>query len=167
MKNDINKFFVWGLTLFVITTCGSPEKEKKVKSTANADITNQQLMAAHIYVEITPANLTNIKKGDDLMVVSEDSAKTFTLNVRRVSEAISGITSISTYVDNSETGQAALILRDGMLSGQIDLFDQDIRYRVGYDTTRQAHYLQRVNKDSLDVMEGGEPLVPKREPLEN
>lgn len=154
------------VSLGVMVACGSSEKEEQPQ-TEHADITDQKLRAEHIYVEVSPSDLSTIKKGDDLLIASDDSATSFTLNIRRVSESIPGIQSITAYVDNSETGQAALVLRDGTLSGQINLFTQKIRYQVGFDSTQNAHYVQQVHQDSLDVLEGGKPLVPKQEPVEN
>lgn len=167
MKNSFTHSIVIAGIFFTAVACGSPEKEKSTPETGAADITEQQLKADHMYVEVTPSDLGEVKQGDEISLAAEDTSMSFTLTIRRVSEAVKGIKSISAFVDDSETGQAALIFRDGRLSGQIDIFAEDVRYSVAYDSAQGAHYLQQVNKDSLDVMEGSKPLTPENKTMDN
>lgn len=148
----------------LISACGSADKNTDAKS-GESHLTNESAKTDTTFVEIDAKDLENLNKGDEMKIYADgDSAISFTLNIRRVDEAIKGIRSISAYVDDSETSQAALILREGKLTGRIDLFSRDKRYRLAYDTTSGRHFLQEVHKDSLDILEDSEPLVPEQNP---
>ncbi|MAO66544.1 MAG: hypothetical protein CL666_16255 [Balneola sp.] len=166
MKNTFVHSIIIASIFLTAVACGSSEKENEPEKVAS-DITEQKLTADHIYIEVSPSDLGSVKKGDEINLAAEDTSMSFTLTIRRVSEAVKGIKSISAYVDDSETGQAALIFRGGRLSGQIDIFDQDLRYSVAFDTAQGAYYLQQVNKDSLDVLQGSKPLTPDNKTIDN
>ena len=83
-----------------------------------------------------------------------------TLDVRRVQETIPGITTISANIGNKETGLATLLLRDNRLTGMVELYKENKKYRVQYDTAQNASYLQKILPEEMDVLEGAKPLSP-------
>ncbi|MFV1884815.1 MAG: hypothetical protein ACMZ7B_10025 [Balneola sp.] len=73
-----------------------------------------------------------------------------------------GISNISAFVNNSETGQAVLILRDGKLAGSVTMFSDGANYELSFDEESERHYIQKVDKSKKDILPGGEPLEAPR-----
>ncbi|WP_020403457.1 hypothetical protein [Gracilimonas tropica] len=152
------------MVCLLVTACGAPETKKEVKS-SKSGLKSAGTKPETTFIELDRNALETLTKSDEIRIYADDdSAFIFTLNIRRVDEAIKGIRSISAYVDDSETGQAVLILRKGRLSGYMDLYSRNKKYRLAYQTTSGRYFLQEVNKDSLDILEGGEPLAPRPQP---
>lgn len=114
-------------------------------------------------IEVDMSVVSSAKKGDSFTITKADGSRVFNLEVRRSQETIPGITSISANIEDRGTGLASLLLRDGKLSGLMDLYKERTRYRVGYDLVKGAHYVQEMPKEEMDVIQGSEPLSPGRE----
>ncbi len=167
---DVLKAGVWvvftSAILFLALGCGaSEEKKKSISDASNSSSMNDTAKKTPIIFE--PGNIAELKKGDQFTISSTDTSIAFNLEVRRLQETVPGIISISAFVEEMKTGQAVLILRDEKISGQIDLFKQNIKYLVAYDSADGTHYIQEVNSDSLDEIEGSQPLVPDLKNLKN
>lgn len=114
-------------------------------------------------IEVDMSVVNSIKKGGSFVIRKADGEEVFNLQVRRVQQTIPGITSISANIEDQGPGLASLLLRDGQLTGIMDLYKQKVRYRVGYDSVAGAHYVQEMLKEEMDVIQGSAPLVPDRE----
>ncbi len=152
--------------ILVLSLFSCSKKEQKKEGSVEKEVPPTQsiqedsLSAEKLYFEADMKALGLLKKGDTFEIKTKDGEKAMTLGVRRVQETIPGITSISANIENKETGLATLLLRDGRLSGMLELYQENTKYRVKYDTVQNAPYLQEMVPDELDVLEGGEPLKP-------
>lgn len=141
------------LLSLTIISCGNSERDKAPESVAEIE---------KEIVEIDMDSVSSVKQGETFTIKKANGEREFKLLVNRAHEAIAGIISISAYVEDRETGLAALVLRDGKLAGNIELYKEKLRFRVGYDTTTNQHYIQEqefVNNE----LPGSEPLDPSSE----
>ena len=149
----------------VLLACGKTEQNETPakpdsQSVQPEDTTDNE----RLYVNLDVAAASALKQGDTLRIGMEGQDKVFNLQIRKLQESIPGITSISANIESRDTGLATLILRDGKLSGMLDLYSQNLKYRVQYDSTRQSHYLEELLPEDLDQMEGSAPLEPGKSP---
>jgi hypothetical protein len=118
------------------------------------------LSAEKYYFEMDLEFLSSLKRGDTFEITTTNREMALTLDVRRVQETIPGITTISANIGNKETGLATLLLRDNRLTGMVELYKENKKYRVQYDTAQNASYLQKILPEEMDVLEGAKPLSP-------
>ncbi len=157
--------------MVTMISCGEEKKsaEQPQALAENEQMENQpiknsdSLSTDKELIEVDMNVVNSIKKGGSFVIRKEEGGEEFNLQVRRVQQTIPGITSISANIEDQGTGLASLLLRDGQLTGIMDLYKQKVRYRVGYDSVAGAHYVQEMLKEEMDVLQGSEPLVPDRE----
>lgn len=137
--------------------CGSNEK----RTSENNQLTETE--STRLYVNPSLPDMSNLVQGDTLSIEVKDSEEIYWLKVRRVQETIPGIMSISAFVEDQQTGQATLIYRDGRLSGFMDMYKTNVRLQLEYDEDTKAYYLNEIDPDEIDELEGGEPLTPPNE----
>ncbi|MCP9291269.1 hypothetical protein [Gracilimonas sediminicola] len=163
MKNTI-PIFVALVSVLSLFSCSNKEQEKEAsvmkEVKPNQSEPSDTVSAEKYYLEADIEALSVLKKGDTFEVKTKEGQMALTLDVRRVQETIPGITSISANIGNKEKGLATLLLRDGRLTGMLDLYQENKKYRVQYDTERNASYIQEILPGEMDVLEGGKPLNP-------
>ncbi|MDR9414788.1 MAG: hypothetical protein RI564_00800 [Gracilimonas sp.] len=167
MRKIIETTLIGFIAIAVVSGCGSPETKEESKA-SSTDITQQKLKAERTFVQLAGDDLENLSQGSSFTLTSEETNSPINLSfqVTRKQETMPGITSITAQTINEANGQAALLIRGGKLSGRIDLFSANKRYRLAYDTTRESHFLEIVIPDSLDELEGSSPMTPKREEMD-
>jgi hypothetical protein len=158
--------------LITLSACGGEKKnaeEQEPIAEETEQMENQPVKNADSLstdketIDVDMSKVNSLKKGDSFIIQKADGSESFNLKVRRVQETIPGITSISANIEDQGTGLASLLLRDGKLTGLMDLYKARTRYRVGYDSVAGAHYVQEVLREEMDIKEGSAPLVPDRE----
>jgi hypothetical protein len=150
----------------MLTSCGKQEKKSPQTSEEPQEIqAEDSLSAKKEFVEVDMSTVSSIKKGESFEIKVQNEDQAFQLQVRRVQESIPGITSISANIGDRDTGLATLLLRNGKLSGILDLYKEGKSYKVGYDSTASAHYIQEILPEDRDELEGSAPLVPGRDTL--
>lgn len=142
------------LMLFLITSCGN-KKQTESQSSEEASQANP------IYTDLTMEGVRSVKKGDTLSVSLTDSDERYRLAVRDNKETLPGIQSIRADVEDKETGAASIFIRDGKLSGSIQLYEQNLFYTLKYDSARSAYYLMEIPEDEREELPGSAPLIPQ------
>ena len=140
--------------VFVIA-CTKQEVPEKANSTPVPDV--QEEMTAKIFVDIDTNQLVSPKNGNVISVKVEDGSM-YTLYITRIEETMPGIISFSADVENKEVGQAMLILRDGKLTGSVNIYSDGTSYNLAYDSEEQRHFFTTVNPDNRDVLPGSLPI---------
>lgn len=112
-------------------------------------------------IEIDLSQLNEAKSGDQVELLVPGEEKSYVLIIQRVQEQVPGIKSISAHIDNKETGLATLSLRDGRLSGIIDVFKEGLRYRIGYDSSEDQYFILETEVKSREEKIGEDPMTPK------
>ncbi|MBO6522856.1 MAG: hypothetical protein JJ971_03450 [Balneolaceae bacterium] len=114
-----------------------------------------------ILLELDVEALTLSEPGDELSITLADGS-VYTLQIRQMEETMPGIVAISAYVNDQETGQATLILREGKLVGSVNMYSDGTSYELGFDEDSGSHYIIPINPDDRDVLPGGEPKIAPR-----
>lgn len=114
------------------------------------------------WIEVERAGLKSIQKGDTISIRKMESGEEIKLHVRRVSETVPSIISISANTKSSAIANATLILRNQQLTGIIDVYEERVRYNVAFDSVEGRPYIQKIKMGKEDELEGGEPLTPKK-----
>lgn len=112
------------------------------------------------WVEVDVTTLNGLRKGDTVTLKKADGSREFVLHVQRVSQNVPGIISISAATEGSDMANVSLILRNQQLAGFFDLYEEQVRVKVGFDSVAQRHYIQRINAGDMNELEGGAPLTP-------
>ena len=139
--------------------CTKAEKPPQQEQTA--EDSEKTTVYSKIFIELDMDVVTSSKAGDEIPVSLMDGS-TYSLLIQRKEEVMPGISNISAFVNNSETGQAVLILRDGKLAGSVTMFSDGVNYELGFDEESERHYIQQVDKSKKDILPGGEPLEAPR-----
>lgn len=140
--------------LTLSAACTKSEATDEKKSTEAPQIAE---VTSKIFVSIDMEEFTEAKKGDEISVSIQDGS-VYTLRINRMEETMPGIVSISADIENKETGQAILILRDGKLTGSINMYGDGVSYKLDYDTEAKQHFITLIDPATKDVLKGGEPL---------
>lgn len=163
---------ILGLFL-VLNACGnkSPKQETensteatsgKTEMAEKTEVQNQVVdESTRTNIEISLAELQEAKRGDRIILQINDQEKSYELVVQRVQEQVPGIKNISAHIVNKETGLATLNLRDGRLSGILDIYKEDLRYRIGYDSSQDQYFVLETKVQSLEEKAGDDPMTPK------
>lgn len=150
----------------MLLSCGKKEREEATPAPAESQISQEahkdSTSAEKYYFGIDRDFLGSLKQGDTFEIATRNQEMIYKLNVRRVQEAIPGITSISANVEDTNTGLATLLFRDGKLTGVLDIYKGGIKYRVQYDSSESTHFLQEILPEEMDALEGGTPLSPRK-----
>ncbi|MCH2449297.1 MAG: hypothetical protein MK198_04050 [Gracilimonas sp.] len=158
----ITPVFITLVLVLSLFCCTKKEQGKEGNVTEEVHPTQSvvpdTLSAEKYYFETNLEFLSSLKRGDTFEITTTNREMALTLDVRRVQETIPGITTISANIGNKETGLATLLLRDGRLTGMVELYKENKKYRVQYDTTQNASYLQKILPEEMDVLEGAKPL---------
>lgn len=140
-------------------SCANGEKEKaevpeEVVEVENAVITKKQP------VDLNVSAISMIKEGEQFDIYIPEEDRSLTLRIRKILKPITGITTLSAFIEDMNTGQANLVLSNGRVSGRLQLYQESKEYTVGYDTTSASHYIQEVTPEMKDRLEGSAPLIP-------
>ncbi len=144
------------IALLVVSSFACAKAEK---TPGESESTTQQetvQVPSQIFVELDMEKLSASKSGDKLSLSLSDGS-TYTLQIQRIEETMPGIVAISAYINDQETGQATLILRDGKLAGSVNMYSDGISYEVGFNEDSDSHYLVPIDPDDRDVLPGGTP----------
>ncbi|MDR9417615.1 hypothetical protein [Gracilimonas sp.] len=162
MKVRTYSFIALGalLMLFLITSCGNKkenETENQTSETTSENVAESNL----IYTDLTLERVQGLNKGDTLTVSLTDGDEVYRLAVRDNKETLPGIQSIRADVEDKETGAASIFIRDGKLSGSMQLYGQDLYYTIKYDSVQASYYLMEIPEGEREELPGSAPLVPK------
>ncbi|MEX0846012.1 MAG: hypothetical protein WD022_12065 [Balneolaceae bacterium] len=152
--------------LFVFSNSCGNENQKAQKTSTN-DMENSEVYdeaadsSSMYYIEIDLSKLEELSQGDKINLSLIDQDKSYTLVVRRAQETMPGILSISANIEDRETGLASLNFREGRLTGMLDFYKENTRYRVSYDPKKNMHFILEVLPSERDEKEGGDPMTPK------
>ncbi|GAB5410380.1 MAG: hypothetical protein BalsKO_27450 [Balneolaceae bacterium] len=144
------------VTLLLIGSFACAKVEKGHEEVQAAEQERVVEAQAKVYLKLDVEKLSSLKSGDELVFTLE-SGSMHTLKIQGMEETMPGIMAISSYIDDLETGQATLILRDGKLAGSVNMYSEGVSYKVGFDEGSGSHYLVPINPDERDVLQGGEP----------
>lgn len=112
------------------------------------------------YIQFHDSMFTGLKEGDTLLIKALDHDTLWTLKVRRHQETIPGIYGIMAQLGGKADGVANLVYREGSLAGSITDYNSDASFEIRYDSTRQSHYLNMIDRNAEDKLPGGKPLRP-------
>lgn len=172
----LNKFGVLTsiLGLFLIlNACGNKSSKTQSENASEAQSENTEMPAetevrnqvvdesTRTNIEINLAELQDAKRGDRLSLQIVKQEKSYELVVQRVQEQVPGIKNISAHIVNKETGLATLNLRDGRLTGMLDIYKEDLRYRIGYDSSEDQYFILETKVQSVEEKAGEDPMTPK------
>lgn len=146
------------LASFTMISCGGQDKEAPEKVSDSEQQQKEQKNDSLFFVNLDASVIENLKK-DESYEINLIGSETYILKVRRVSEHIKGVKSISANVGDAETGLANFIIQDNKIYGSMELYKENKRYHIGYDSLEASYYLQEVDRN--DILEGSEPLTPK------
>lgn len=148
---------VYSLAILAVLmlACSKAETAKKQEVANHAE--EKVVEPPKIYLEIDIEQLSEAKKGSVIPCILEDGTK-YELKIARMEETMPGIISISGDIDNKETGQALFILRDGKLAGIVNMFKDEVSYKLAFDEDSERHYLSLINPENRDVLPGSEPV---------
>lgn len=118
-----------------------------------------------IFMKVELEDFERVKAGEVLKMDLTGSDSVFKFTVRKVQEPISGVTTISGYVTDMNSGMVSLVFSKGRLAGSIYLYSEEKEFSVGYDSLQASYYLQEIPPEMKDRLEGGEPLIPGRDNL--
>ncbi len=144
------------LLLFITTGCSNKE-QPEAQATIPEFYESDEVDQASVFVEVDTEALSNSSSGDDIQIELSDGT-TYTLQISRIEETMPGIISISAFVNDQETGQATLILQNGRLNGTVQMFNERMTYKLGFEDYTNKHFLAPVNPEEKDVIQGAEPL---------
>jgi hypothetical protein len=172
----LNKLGVLTLILgpfLVLNACGNksskPETENraaassdKTEMSTETDVRNEVVVdSARSYIEVNLTELQGAKRGDRIRLHLVGREMSYDLAVQRVQEQVPGIKNISAHIVNKETGLATMNIRDGRLSGILDFYSKDLRYRIGYDSGEDRYFILETKVQSLEEKAGDDPMTPK------
>ena len=158
-KESTSVYIAGLLIIGLMISCGKTPEQKGAKVSENQPVQSEGSVATDKYFfEADSAALSALKQGDTYVISVPEQEKAFDLKVQRVQETIPGITSISANIVDRETGLATLMWRDGRLSGTLDLYKENLKYTVQFDTSRKAHFIRELKAEETKELEGGEPL---------
>lgn len=141
--------------IFACTKAEKSSDESKLSVPEKKVQTPQQ-----IFLELDMEELSTSEVGDELPITLRDGS-VYLLKIRQMEETMPGIITVSGYINDQETGQATLILRDGKLAGSVNMYSDGINYELGFDEEYNSHYLVPINPDERDVLPGGTtPEIP-------
>ena len=145
--------------VIALLVVGSFACAKAEKTPGESESSTQQetvQATSQILVELDMEKLSASESGDELSFSLSDGS-VYTLKIQQMEETMPGIFAISAFVDDRETGQATLILRNGKLAGSVNMYSDGMRYELGFDEDSDSHYLLPINPDERDVLPGGTP----------
>lgn len=172
----LNKFgaLTGFLGLFLIlNACGNKSSKTQSENAAEVQSENTEMPAetevrnqvvnesSRTNIEIDLAKLQDAKRGDRITLQIESQERSYELVVQRIQEQVPGIKNISAHIVNKETGLATLNLRDGWLSGILDIYKEDLRYRIGYDSNEDQYFILETKVQSMEEKAGDDPMTPK------
>lgn len=143
------------LVVFVLVLACTKSDKKAQENTG--EVISIPEVASKIYLDIDSEELTGAAKGGEISVSLQDGSN-YTLIINRIEETMPGIVSISADVENKETGQAVLILRDGKLTGSVNMYGLGMNYKLSYDEENARHYIIQIDPENRDVLQGGESI---------
>lgn len=144
------------LMFFFITSCGS-KKENESSETTSENVAQSK----PLYTDLTLERVQGLNKGDTLTISLTDSDEVYRLAVQDNKETLPGIQSIRADVEDQETGAASLFIRDGKLSGSMQLYGQNLFYTLKHDSVQSAYYLLAIPEEDRKELPGSAPLVPQ------
>lgn len=119
--------------------------------------------SSRFYLDLNADRVVGLQKGDTLSIPVNDST-TVQLIIRRTSRPMEGVFSVSADIEKKETGTASLVVQEGYVAGNMNIFAQDQILYIRYDSLKNQHFIRSVPKEDLEILEGDEPLKP---PVEN
>ncbi len=148
-------------SLLVISTGCSQKEQPEAQATIQEFYESKEADKVSVFVEVDTDALSKLSQGDSLPIELSDGSS-YTLQINRIGETMPGIISISAYVNDRDTGQATLILQDGMLNGRVQMFNEKMTYTLGFEEYTNKHFIAPVDPEEKDVIQGSEPLeIPK------
>ena len=135
--------------------------ENKVPSQKQDEGATRKIEPQKLFIEIDPNEIVSAKLGEEAIVKLPDGTE-YSLVIKRSEEMVQGIISIIADVDDKETGMAIFIVREGKISGKVDMYTADESYTIGHDSTSNRHYIVPIIPGQQDVLEGEEPLTPPK-----
>lgn len=127
--------------------------------TASVDFStkeNREAIIAYTLVQLQ-GNITNLQR-DDQFQIHLDSNLSVTAVVRRNEEQVSGIQSLSANLQEPHTGNVTVTIRDGKMTGFMDVLSENRLFHIQYDERNSMHFLAEIDRNKLDIQEGSEPL---------
>lgn len=115
-----------------------------------------------IYLTLDVGQVSSLESGDEYILRTEDEQREFVLQVQRVQETMPGIITIAANVEDRDTGLASLVIKNNRITGSLDLYKENIRYKVRFDSTSNSHYIQEMTPEEREQREGGTPLLPSQ-----
>lgn len=140
------------------TKAEKPSQQEKIVQDSGVAVAPER-----VFIELDIAELASSKTGDEISISLADGSS-YSLLIQRKEEVMPGITNISAFVNDRETGQAVLVFRDDKLAGSVNMYSEGKSYKLGYDEESEQHFLVLVDPTKKDALPGGEPLeVPRKE----
>lgn len=144
------------IAILITGTLACAKADKASNESASYSQEESTQTQPRISLELDVEELTSSGPGDELSVTLADGS-VYSLQIRQMEETMPGIVAISAYVNDQETGQATLILRDGKLAGSVNMYSDGMSYELGFDEDSGSHYIIPVNPEERDVLPGGTP----------
>lgn len=148
------------LILAVGVFCTKAEKPSQQKQT----VQDSEVASApeRIFIELDIAEVASSKVGDEISISLADGSS-YSLLIQTKEQVMPGITNISAFINDKETGQAVLVFRDNKLAGSVNMYSDGKTYQLGYYEESEQHFLVLVDPTKKDVLPGGAPLeVPRK-----
>lgn len=141
-----------------MASCTKTEQEKSSETPGEQSEENFE----KIYLTLDVEQISSLESGDEYIFSTEDEQREFELRIRRIQESMPGIITIAADIEDRDTGLASLVIKDNRIIGSLDLYEENIRYKVRFDSTSNSHYIQEMTPEEREQREGGTPSLPSQ-----
>lgn len=141
----------------LLTACGTGDPKEEVNNSEVPEAEAIEENKPKAYFQLDTQTISSLKKGDSFTFPMSET-DSLELRVRQARTMMPGVFSVSADIVNEETGLATLVVKEGRVSGSMDIYDENKLYYVRYDSTGNSYYLEEMDKSDLDTKEGSVPL---------
>ncbi len=120
------------------------------------------------YVGINPvlSSIKILELGDKLNLAFFDDS-VYAATVDKVTKNINGTVTVRARIDGYPLGYVLISTDNGRSTGTVKIPEENVEYAICFSNLSQSHYLIDIDVDAIEMLEGGDPLIPPIQPISN